>query len=436
MVDSGGQLGARPLIVMPFLHSYEPGGVERVALRLCGAWAKPGTAHHSAFTPAQAGAHLRKVQEMGPRLRGGDGSELPALDIRLVMGRDDGAMIDESPRGLPIHMIDSGRLSTSGWETIWMMVVLRRMIRAQRPDVLFAAGNTYAIVAVAMKLALGSACPPVVMKVSNDLVRRDLPAPARWFYRRWLSIQGRYIDHFVGLAEPMRAEIIEGMGVAAARVSIVDDPALDATDLAALAAVGEARAAKPPGAARHFVGVGRLAGQKNWPLLIDAFAKAANPDDRLTIVGEGPERARLERRIARAGLTGRVSLPGHCAVPPALAAADVFVLSSDYEGVPAVVIEALASGLPVVATDCSVSMRRLVADFGELVPVGNSAALAAAMRRATGLDAGKRRAAAAAMAAFTVEVAAGRYAALFTAVCTRHTDGRSALLERAAIPSA
>ncbi len=371
------EAGGRPLVVMPFLHSYEPGGVERVALRLCAAWAKAG------------------------------------IDVRLVMGRDDGAMIDESPRGLPIHMIDSGSLSTAGWETIWMMVVLRRMIRDQRPDVLFAAGNTYAVVAVVMKLALGRACPPIVMKVSNDLARRDLPVPVRWIYRQWLRIQGRYIDHFTGLAEPMRAEIIDGMRVPPERVSIVDDPALDVAGLAALAAVGEARAARPPRQGRHFVGVGRLAGQKNWLLLIDAFARAARPEDRLTIVGEGGARGTLERQIEKFGLGASVALPGHGPVPPALADADVFVLSSDYEGVPAVVIEALASGLPIVATDCSVSMRALVGTFGAVVPVGDADALAEAMRDAAPLDATVRAAAVAAMRCFTVEVAAERYAALF-----------------------
>ena len=367
---------ARPLIVMPFLHSFEPGGVERVALRLCGAWATDG------------------------------------LDVRLVMGRLDGAMRGEAPPNVPLHVIDSGSLDTSWWETIWMMVVLRRQIRAQRPDVLFAAGNTYAVVAVAMKLALGRACPPVVMKVSNDLERRDLPGPARWVYRRWLRIQGRFIDHFTGLAEPMRMEIEAGMGVASNRVTVIEDPALDVAGLAALAAIGEAR---QPVAYRRYVAVGRLAGQKNFPLMLRAFALAAGPGDTLTIVGEGAERPRLERLAASLGIAGRVALPGHGAVEPALAAADVFVLSSDYEAVPAVVIEALASGLPVVATDCSVSMRMLVGPFGAVVPTGNADVLAAAMRSAVPLPPAARHAAAAAMSAFTVERAAGLYAALFAA---------------------
>jgi glycosyltransferase involved in cell wall biosynthesis len=81
-----------------------------------------------------------------------------------------------------------------------------------------------------------------------------------------------------------------------------------------------------------------------------------------------------------------------------------------------VVIEALAAGLPVVTTDCSVSMRALVGRFGTVVPLGDAAALAAAMLAQPALDADARAEAAEAMRAFTVERAAGAYAGLFRAV--------------------
>ncbi len=360
--------------VMVFLHSFEPGGVERVALRLCGAWQ-------------------------------------PLLDVRLVMGRTDGVMAAEAPPGLPMHVIGSGPVSTASWETLWMFYVLARQIRAQRPDMLFAAGNSYAVVAVAMKLLLGRRCPPIVLKISNDLGRADLPAPVRAVYRLWLRIQGRHIDHFTGLAAPMADEIATAMRVPADRITIIDDPALGEADLARLAAIGAARAA--PGPARRYVAIGRLAAQKNFMRLIDAFARAARPGDTLAIIGEGGQRARLEHKIAALGLGDRIRLPGHGDAAAALAAADVFVLSSDYEALPAVVVEALASGLPVVATDCCVSMRDLVGTFGTVVPPGDAGALAEAMAAQTLTDAVTRAAMATAMQRFTIARAAQDYAALF-----------------------
>jgi glycosyltransferase involved in cell wall biosynthesis len=262
----------------------------------------------------------------------------------------------------------------------------------------------------------------VVLKISNDLLRRDMPAPIRWGYHRWLWLQGRIVDHVTGLAEPMRAEIAAFMQLPADRIHIIDDPALAAADHAALAAIGAARTPSP-GPGRHYVGIGRLARQKNWPLLVTAFARIAGPDDRLTIVGEGAERDRIAGTATALGIADKVSLPGHGAAAPALAAADVYVLSSDFEGVPAVVIEALTSGLPVVATDCSVSMPSLVGEFGRVVPVGDAAALAAAMAAQAPLSAAARQAAAAAMQRFTVEIAAADYARLFRRACAGRTAG-------------
>jgi glycosyltransferase involved in cell wall biosynthesis len=368
---------AARLRVMVFLHSFEPGGVERVALRLCGALA-------------------------------------PMVDVQLVMGRTEGVMATEAPEGLPLHVIGSGRFPTAGWETLWMIIVLARQIRAQRPDVLFAAGNSYAVVAVAMKLLFGRACPPIVLKISNDLGRADLPAPVRALYRLWCRVQGRLIDHFTGLAPPMAAEIAAAMRVPPARITIIDDPALGEADHARLAAIGAARGQPAP--ARRYVAIGRLAAQKNFARAIAAFALAARPGDTLAIIGEGGKRARLERQVAALGLSGQVRLPGHGDAVAALAAADVYLLSSDYEALPAVVVEALASGLPVVATDCCVSIRDLVGGFGTVVPPGDTAALAAAMRAQPLPGAATRTAMAAAMQRFTITPGARAYAALFAAM--------------------
>lgn len=369
----------RPMVVMPFLHSFEPGGVERVALRLCAAWTQD-----------------------------------PRLDVRLVMGREDGPMRNEAPPGLHRYVTSSGGIPTAAWETLWMIIVLFREIRRQRPDVLFAAGNSYSVVAVAMKLLLGRRCPPVVLKISNDLARKDLPASVRAVYRLWLRVQGALIDRFVGLAAPMRAEIVEAMRVDPTRVDIIDDPALGGSGISALAAIGAARR-EGQLAARRYVAVGRLAAQKNFSLLLSAFALTLGAKDSLVIIGEGSARAGLERQAAMLGLAGRATFPGHGEVPAALAAADIFVLSSDYEALPAVVVEALASGLPVVATDCCVSMRSLVGTFGTIVPRRDVVALATAMRAQAPLSPAERQQALAAMRAYTVERAAGLYEQTFIA---------------------
>ena len=371
-------MSARLRIAIP-IHSFEPGGVERVALNLAAAW--------------QAGR----------------------AEVRVLLGRSAGAMQDTAPRLDYIQRPEP--VPTAAFETLWMIWAARCWLRHNRVDVLFAAGNTYAIVGIALKLLLGARCPPLVIKISNDLARRDLPAPARWFYHVWLRVQGRWLDHFVGMAAPMRAEIAAALRVSDLRVTIIEDPALEAAQFAALAAIP--RSSALPRAPRY-VAVGRLTGQKNFPLLLRALARLDDPAAQLVIVGEGGERAKLERLAEQLGIARRLSLPGHCDPLPHLAAASAFVLSSDYEGVPAVVIEALAAGLPIAGTDCSVSMQALTGHgaFGRLVPVRDEAALAGAMAQVLTM-AFDPAAARGSTQPFTIDAAAARYQALFAQVAGR-----------------
>ncbi len=368
-----------PLRVLTFLHSFAPGGVESTALRLHAAWIEDG------------------------------------VDAQLVFGRGTGVMRAEWPK-LSAEIFGSGPFSTARWETLWMIVRLPALIRRVRPDALFCAGNTYTIVAVMMKLLLGRGCPPIVAKMSNDLVRMDMPAPVRAGYRVWLRIQGRLLDQLVGMAPPMRAEIAQLMRAPQDRIAIIDDPSLDEADIERLAQARSAALQLRPDAraGRRFVAIGRLTSQKNFALLLDAFARIARPDDRLAIIGEGADRPALEAQVARLGLGQQVRMPGHISPLDAeLCDADALILSSNYEGVPAVIAEALAAGLPIAATTCSVSMDDMLGSgrFGRLVPVGDLAALAAAMDRIVQTPFNRHEAQQQARR-FTVQLASRRYLAL------------------------
>jgi glycosyltransferase involved in cell wall biosynthesis len=120
-----------------------------------------------------------------------------------------------------------------------------------------------------------------------------------------------------------------------------------------------------------FVTVGRLSPEKNHRRLIDAFARVhrQEPDTRLIVVGDGPLRGRLAEQITELGLDEAVLLAGHQENPfPVLAHADCFVLSSDYEGQPMVVLEARLLGLPVVCTDFDSVRSAVPAGAGLVVP--------------------------------------------------------------------
>lgn len=332
------------------IHSFEPGGVERVALRLAGRW--------------QAAGH----------------------DVVVVLGRDRGPARAQAHADAPglEYRIRPEPFSTREWETPWLVWCLWRHLRRHPADVIFCAGNTYTIVCALVTLLLGRRCPPVLVKISNDLLRPDFPAPMQALYRVWVRLQGRLLDRFVALAEPMLPQIVQELGIDAHRAVPIPDPALRDDEVAA-----PPRPRPSIATGRRFLAVARLAKQKNLPLMLEAFAGIAQPDDRLTIAGEGSWRAKLERRIAELGLRDRIVLLGHVGdVRPLLDEAHALVLSSDYEGVPAVVTEALAAGRPIATTDCCVSMRWLVQDgrFGALAPVRDAIALGQAMERAAAMQ--------------------------------------------------
>lgn len=134
----------------------------------------------------------------------------------------------------------------------------------------------------------------------------------------------------------------------------------------------------------HVLAVGSFKTQKNLPLLLRAFAQLPHSlNAKLTILGEGILRPELEALIQELGLEDRVALPGFALDPSSwYRSADLFVLSSSWEGFGNVIVEALECGVPVVSTDCPSGPAEILENgrYGKLVPVGDAPALAAAMQ--------------------------------------------------------
>lgn len=152
-------------------------------------------------------------------------------------------------------------------------------------------------------------------------------------------------------------------------------------------AVHESFAKMDPNIQREkiIVAAGRLTEQKNFQLLINSFSKIASKhsDYNLIIYGEGPQKNQLLNLIEQLNLKDRVILLGYSTdFPSCISNASLFVLSSDYEGMPNVLIEAMALGLPCIATDCPSGGPKFLIDPGVnglLVPINNSAKLAEAI---------------------------------------------------------
>jgi glycosyltransferase involved in cell wall biosynthesis len=252
-----------------------------------------------------------------------------------------------------------------------MLAGMPALVAQTKPDVVFVPGNHYTAVAAAIRLHLGEKAPPIVVKVSNALVRRDQGVVARTAYARWLRLHPRFVDAVVAMSPAMAREAAAAMGLPVADIAVIANPPAEHS--------GTAGPALPP---RYLIGVGRLAPQKRWDRAVAALPHLADPAVPLVLLGEGPERPALERQAAALGVADRLILPGHVADPmPAIAGATALILTSDFEGVPGAIGEALSLGTPVVTTRSSVAIDELVtgpAD-GTVVPHDDNAALVAAI---------------------------------------------------------
>lgn len=186
-----------------------------------------------------------------------------------------------------------------------------------------------------------------------------------------------------------------------------------------------------PAGAKIIAGMGRLDSEKGFDLLIDAFRRisSAYPDWHLAIFGKGPVRSELETQIAAAGLSERVHLPGEVmAARKYLQDADIFVLSSRFEGFPNVMVEAMACGRAVVSFDCPSGPGEIIHDGhdGLLVPGEDVEGLATALRLL--MDNPARRAelgrnARQAVERFSIERVMGQWNKLLNEVITNRMSG-------------
>lgn len=171
---------------------------------------------------------------------------------------------------------------------------------------------------------------------------------------------------------------------------------------------------------RTIIAAGRLVGVKGFDTAISAFALLDDPDARLIILGDGPLKNVLRRQAEQLGVGDRVAIPGYVAcIRPWLDNAGMFLLSSRYEGYPAVLIEAIAAGRPVVATRCTPAVDELVdrTGFGASAPIDDPLALADAMKRVFAKCAPEPKEMQAAVSPFGIENCARDYLGMFDALC-------------------
>ncbi len=304
----------------------------------------------------------------------------------LVAASGQGDFRRQIPAGVRLVDLEASRV-------LLALPALASYLRRERPAALITFMDHASIAALWAQRISGTSAK-IICTVHSNLTQtagnspnvrsRFMPALLRTFYP--------WADHVVAVSHGVANGLSLATGMPLSRVKVIYNPVIT-DELLAMAKEVPDHPWFAPGEPPVILGVGRLTKAKDFPNLIRAFAEVRRLQPaRLMILGEGEERGALTAMIAELGLAEHVALPGYRENALAfMARSAVFVLSSIREGLPTVLIEALAAGAAVVATDCPSGPREVLQEgrLGPLVPVGDSAALARAISRALKEPTGK-----------------------------------------------
>lgn len=296
--------------------------------------------------------------------------------VDLLLAKAEGPYLSEVSDRVNLIDFDRNRVLTSFWPLV-------SYLRRERPEAMLSALGHANLIAIAAR-ALARVRTRLVISERNSLAHLDGTPWMRLFRQlmRWLYPRA---DRIVAVSRGIARELVEELGVSSQRINAIPNP-VDVDRIAALAARRPEHLWLQPNSVPVILAVGRLEYQKDYPTLLAAFAQLrAQRDVRLIILGEGSLRPELERRIAEAGLSECVMLAGFHQNPFAwMAASSLYVLSSQFEGFPNSLVQAMACGTRIVSTNCPTGPGEILEDgeWGKLVPVGNVDALAEAMAEA------------------------------------------------------
>jgi len=332
---------------------------------------------------------MDKIALFVPSLRGGGAEKVMVnlargfvdrgLQVDLVLAKAEGPYLSRVPR--EVRLVDLG-----AQRVLYSLPGLVRYLRRERPQAMLSALNHANIVAIwARFLSRAKTCLVVTEHSTLSLSTENtssvrakfMPVLSKTFYP--------YADAVVAVSRGVAEDLVASTGLPPDKVKFIYNPVITPE----LFVKAEEPLNHPwfrPGEPPVILGVGRLTRAKDFPTLIRAFALMRKERlARLMILGEGEERPILEALVRDLGLEEDVELPGFVENPyPFIKRAAIFVLSSRWEGLGNVLVEALALGTPVVATDCPNGPREILEDgrWGRLAPVGDNAALAEAILEA------------------------------------------------------
>jgi len=306
-------------------------------------------------------------------------------NIELVLAQADGSYLENASSDLPIVDLGCGKC-VGRFKTVRRLPALVRYLRKEKPTVLLSALTEANVVAIVARF-LARSPNRVIVNEQNNLSKKtgvDSSGIQKW-YPFLARLTYRYADYVVGVSQGVVDDLTDNVGISDANTIVLYNPGITPK-------VREN--AKQPVDHPWFgsnqppviLSVGRLHMQKDYGTLLEAFKLVRQKQAaRLMILGDGEERQNLEKQIQDLDIADDVSLPGFVDNPHAyMSNAAVYVLSSRWEGLPTVLVEALYCGATLVATDCPSGPKEILQDgkLGCLVQMQNPESIADGIQKA------------------------------------------------------
>lgn len=295
----------------------------------------------------------------------------------LVLVKREGEYLENLPEDVDLTVLEVRGLRAAA-------LPLKRLLEERQPDIFFStASGANPVAILAHKLARQTG--RLVISERNVLRHGKATAKKRAVLALKRALYAR-ADAITAVSDGVRDDLVRELGLARERITVVYNPIV--TDEMGAQAQERIEHAWFGEDVPVVLGVGRLVEEKDFGTLMRAFAMVrAKCPARLVILGEGPLRGELEGLARELGIDGDFALPGFDKNPfKYMARCRAFVLSSRFEGLPGVLIQAMACGAPVIATDCPSGPSEIVTpnEDGILVPVGDVETMAAAIERVLG----------------------------------------------------
>lgn len=340
-------------------------------------------------------APLQLISVFFPSLRGGGAEramilfagELVSMGYRvdLVVLDKEGPLAELVPPGVRIVNLGAARMSKA-------IPGLIRYLRTEKPYALYSTivhSNIVAIIA-----GFFAPATRIIIRESNVPVTEPKATFSRWLTFKLVPFLYPKAHAVISVSEGVKDELLQCAPGIKGKVFVCPTPVFTEEMLK----LSDAPVNHPwfaPGGPEVILAAARLQPHKGFATLLEAFSKIrAERDLKLIILGEGPDRTRLEKIAADLGIKDHVDFLGFIVNPfPYMKRARLFVLSSEYEGMPNVLLQALALGTQVVATDCPSGPNEILdgGRLGILVPIKNVSALTDGIKRAlSDLEWGRR----------------------------------------------